>query len=192
MPQPFSDFTSSSIYEGEILDPLPFLFPDESHLYTSDASGSQTASVTDIDFLRPQQLPLIPDCLTRVGPDKHKRYVLYSNSEMERDTFVDWWLKIDYGMKKRINWDTRHQSDCWKQFEQVADTKTGKPAVMCKHCGAILEHPASCRHGTSSMNKHLKGVLCRKSMAKKPNIKQLMENAVGSNNTSIFSFKGLH
>lgn len=96
---------------------------------------------------------------------------------MERDAFVSWWLQTDYGMKKRINWDTRHQSACWKQIDQVADAKTGKPAVMCNQCIAVLDHPANCRHGTSSMNKHIKGVNCRK-VARKPNIKQALDHAV--------------
>lgn len=80
-------------------------------------------------------------------------------------------------MEKRINWDTKHQSDCWKQFDQVADAKTGKPAVMCNQCIAALDHPVNCLHGTSSMNKHIKGVNCRKA-ARKPNIKQALDHVV--------------
>jgi hypothetical protein len=180
MSQLLSNIPSSSIYEGDTSDPFHFCFPDESHLSIPEPSGSQTASVTGLDLPRPQLKqppPPIPDILQRVGPDRYKAYVLYPHDAMPRDAFVTWWLKTDYGMEKRINWDTNHQSECWKQFEQVADAKTGKPAVMCKQCVAVLEHPATCRHGTSSMNKHIKGVNCRKA-TKRPNIKQALENAV--------------
>jgi hypothetical protein len=55
---------------------------------------------------------------------------------------------------------------------------------MCKVCAAILEYPALCRHGTSSMNKHVKGPTYRRS-TKRPSIKQMIEDAVSSISLSI-------
>ena len=39
--------------------------------------------------------------------------------------------------------------------------------------GSVLDHPGGGRGGTSSMNKHIEGVNCRKA-ARKPEIKQMM------------------
>jgi hypothetical protein len=178
----FSDLPSSSVHEGDTSDPFYFGFPPDSQLFTPENLASQTASVINSDFTQPLPTPPIPDGLQRVGPDRHRQYVLYTT--MSRDAFVAWWLMTEYGTRKRINWGTNHQSECWKQFEQVADIKTGKPMVMCKVCAAILEHPALCRHGTSSMNKHIKGPACRRS-TKRPSIKQMMEDAVSSISLSV-------
>ena len=180
MSRHFSNPPSSSACEGDTSDSFYSHFPNNSQLYTPESSGSQDAIVANSDIsetlLSP---PPIPSFLHRVGPDQNQGYVLYTHkyNEMERDAFVAWWLGTDYGTKKRINWDTRHQSDCWKQFDQVAEVKTGRPAVMCNQCIAVLDHPANSRHGTSSMNKHMKGVNCRKA-SRKPNIKQALNHAV--------------
>ena len=173
-PSEVSDIYPSSIYEGE-----PCLyFSEDTQLFTPEPSGSQQTlhSASDSVFVRPQPPPSIPDTLQRVGPTKTKGYVLYT--EMSRDAFIEWWLKTDFGRQKRINWDGRHQAGCWKHFEQVADGKTGKPNVMSIQCNKILDHPANSHFGTSTMNRHIKGVNCRKSLTKRPNIKHLMENAV--------------
>lgn len=174
----FSDIYSSSAYEVDTTDNLQFPFSEDGQLYTPDPLGSQQtlSSVPDPDFLRPPPPPPIPDTLQLVGPDRTKGYILYSN--MSKDDFVTWWLRTDFGKGRRNHWDSIHQSDCWKHFEQVADKKTGKPAVMCNQCGKILDHPANGRTGTSSMNKHIRGVNCRRAASKKPNIKHLMANAV--------------
>lgn len=182
MSLPFSDLPSS-IYEGDPSDPFHFSLPIDSQ-FTPEISESQTASVVNSEFTQPLPPPPIPDCLQRVGPDRYRQYVLYTT--MSGDAFVAWWLKTEYGMKKRTNWDINHSSECWKQFDQVADIKTGKPMVMCKVCVATLQHPALCRHGTSSINKHLKGPTCRKS-TKRPSIKQMIEDAVSQ--LSVYSIQ---
>jgi hypothetical protein len=166
----FSEVYLSSIYEGDPIDNLQFCFPNASE------SRQTLNSIPDSDFLRPPSPPLIPDTLTRVGPDRAKSFVLYS--DMTKDAFVTWWLRTDYGNKKRCHWDGRHQADCWQSFEQVADARTGKPGVMCKSCNKILDHPANGHFGTSSMNKHIKGVNCRRAATRRPNIKQILEHAV--------------
>jgi hypothetical protein len=97
---------------------------------------------------------------------------------MSKDEFVAWWLLTDFGKKKRVHWDSRHQANYWKQFEQVTHGKTGKPGVICVKCNAVLDHPSNGHYGTSSMNKYIKGVNCQRSASKKPNIKQLMQHIV--------------
>jgi hypothetical protein len=169
----FSDLYSSIYEEDQCLH-----LPNDAQLFTPESSGSQqaAASVSNSVFVRPQPLPPIPDILQRVGPTKTKGYILYT--DMSKEAFVEWWLQTDFGKKKRIHWDGRHQAECWQHFEQIADGKTGRPGVMCKQCSKVLDHPANGHTGTSSMNKHIKGVNCRKSLTKRPNIKQLIENAV--------------
>lgn len=166
--------------------------PNGTQLFTpGESSGSQVTgqqtiiSESDSVFVRPQ-IPLpIPDTLQHVGPTKTKGYILYT--DMSKAAFVEWWLQTDFGKKKQIHWDGRHQANCWQHFQQVADGKTGRPGVMCKQCGKILDYPANGHTGTSSMNKHSKGVNCRKSLTTRPNIKQLMENAVCLNSPDMVS-----
>lgn len=181
-----ADGFSSSIYDGDI-DNLTFLPPENSHLlYTSELSVSQqTINSFDQEFLRPSAPLTIPLSLTRVGPDRRKGYVLYEN--MTHSDWVDWWLQTDLGKQSRIRWDSKHHSEVWSQFDQVANASDGAPKVMCKRCGQILEHPQSLcagttmRHGTSSMNKHLKGINCRNSTKNKTQISgitQFIQTAV--------------
>jgi hypothetical protein len=174
----FSDIHSSSAYEGDPLDTLHFSFSNETQSRTPDPSGSQrTLDLgSDSSFLTPLPIPSIPDTLTRVGPGRTKPFILYS--DMSKDEFVAWWLNTEFGKKKKINWSYQHTASCWSQFDQVADGKTGKPGAMCNQCHKVLEHPANCRSGTSSLNKHIAGPTCRKSSSKKPNIKQLLAKAV--------------
>ncbi|EED14180.1 conserved hypothetical protein [Talaromyces stipitatus ATCC 10500] len=173
----FSDIYSSSAYEGDTLDPFYFSFSNETQSSTPDPTGSQGTldSGSDSGFLTPLPILSIPDILTRVGPGRTKTFVLYS--DMSKDEFVAWWLNTEFGKKKKINWSYQHIASCWSQFDQVADGKTGKPGAMCNQCFKVLEHPAYCRSGTSSLNKHISGPTCRKSSSKKPNIKQLLAKA---------------
>jgi hypothetical protein len=174
----FSAIYSSSAYEGDPIDTLHLCFPNETQLCTPGPSGSQQTfdSVYNSGSLTPLPSPPIPNTLTRVGPGRVKSFVLYS--DMSKDEFVAWWLSTEFGKKKRINWGYQHTADCWSHFNQVADIKTGKPGAMCSHCHKILEHPANCRSGTTSLNKHIAGPTCRKSTSKKPDIKQLLAKAV--------------
>lgn len=182
-----SDSLSSSIYDSNI-DNIAYLPSDAPQLLTSDLSSSQqTFDSFDPEFLRPRPPPLIPSSLTRVGPDRRKAYVLYD--EMVYTDWVDWWLQTDFGKQSKIRWDSKHQSDVWKAFHQVANGSDGAPKVMCKRCGQILEHPqtlcqgTNMRHGTSTMNKHLKGINCRKatrSSARKSDITRFMRATVSS------------
>ena len=101
--------------------------------------------------------------------------------------FVDWWLKTGYGRSKQnLNWDispTKRRADCWKGFQQVANTKDGKPGVMCKRCRTVLAHPATNHTGTSTMQKHLDGPRCRQRVPKQAlqgtsSVHQLLSDAV--------------
>lgn len=107
MPQ-ISDVYHSSSYSGDVPD-LNFLSSDDRLL---DLPYSQEAlnSVSDVDFLRSQTPPLIPSSLDRVGLDRRKLFVLYT--DIANDDFVKWWLQTDFGKKKRIRWEiSRYQSD---------------------------------------------------------------------------------
>lgn len=176
----FSNAYPSSLYEGDHLDNFGYLPSDGQQLHTPDPSYSQQTfdSVPELDLIQPSQPPHIPDSLQQVGPDRKKLYLLWT--QMANDEFVAWWLKTDFGSKKQRNiFESRHQSDCWKHFDQVATIKDGTPKVMCKRCAAILDHPANGHRGTSSLNKHYtSGVNCRKTGARGPNIKQLIRDGV--------------
>lgn len=75
---------------------------------------------------------------------------------------MEWWLKTEYGAKKRIRWESpRRSSTIWDSFDQVAQISDGKAKLMCKKCGGILDHPHNNEHGTSTMARHLKGSQCR-------------------------------
>jgi hypothetical protein len=178
MPQISNAYHSSS-YGGDVPD-LNFL-PSDDRLLDLPFSQETLNSVSEVDFLRSQTPPLIPSSLDRVGPDRRKLFVLYT--DMANDEFVKWWLQTDFGKKKRIRWETsRHQSDIWQYFEQVAASGDGAPKIMCKRCHKVLEHPQISRNGTSTMRTHIKGVTCQQTMgnkgALKQDIKRLMQDAV--------------
>lgn len=169
-----SDPFCSSVYGGPPSDYLEYIADNPPiQLYSPVPSGSQQA----LDVL--PESPKAPDCLPRICPDRIRTYLPYSQ-EMG-DEFVRWWLQTDFGKKKRIAWDTKRDAQCWKNFDQVALEKNGKPGVMCQQCRKVLDHPMLAHTGTSSMNKHYNGFNCRKAMktaGQKPNIKLAMEHAV--------------
>jgi hypothetical protein len=179
-----SDAYPSSILDAESLrslDCIHFDLTQDFRFHTPDPSSSRQAlpSASDSDFTRLALLeppPLIPEDLRRVGPDRTKAYVLYS--DMTRDKFVSWWLETGYGKGKRINWEAKRNAKCWEQFDQVAHRVTGKPGVICNQCNAILDHPATRHSGTSSLNKHMNGPGCRKSLGKQTNILRALQQAV--------------
>lgn len=161
-----SDIFPSSIYDDT--ESIQYLRSEHPQLFTPDPSSSQkTLDLLDSDFLRPQPPQTIPSSFQRVGPTRRKGYLLYNI--MMHSEWVDWWIETDYGKISKIRWDAAHQSEHWKQFDQVADAVTGQPKVMCRRCGIILEHPSSflrpggkTRHGTSTLMKHLQTNGCQK------------------------------
>lgn len=162
-----SDPISQSIYSDSI-DPLlseSFSF----ELELSEPTGSQ---LTEPNITQ----PLLPPSIQRIR-DRKQQWALWT--EMTKAEFIEWWLTTQYGTKpeaKRIRWDkTGFQSHVWSQFDQIAHINTGKPKVICKKCGVILEHPIS--NGTSAMGRHQKNGLCQRK-TKQTNIKYLMEKAV--------------
>lgn len=167
-----SDVYPSSVIEGVGIDELQYLIPDDTP-FTSPFLSSQPTFDTTLDT--PRRVPLAPESLTRIKPDRVNQFLLYED-KMSKE-FVTWWPQTDYGRKKRINWGGRHQPNCWDGFEQVAYTKDGKPGVMCTRCRKVLDHPATGHTGTSSMHKHLKGPQCQKRTGK-PSIHRLLVQAV--------------
>lgn len=161
-----SDIFPSSIYDDT--ESIQYLTSGYPQLFTPDLSSSQkTLDPLESDFLRPQPPQSIPSSFQRVGPNRRKDYVLYNN--IMHSEWVDWWLETDCGKISKIRWDAAHQSECWKEFDQVADATTGQPKVMCRRCGIILEHPSSLlrpggktRYGTSTLMKHLQTNGCQK------------------------------
>ncbi|RJE18368.1 hypothetical protein PHISCL_09299 [Aspergillus sclerotialis] len=95
---------------------------------------------------------------------------------MTKNDFVRWWLQTDFGQKKPIRWDSRHQSEIWTHFDQVATAKDGTPKVMCKRCKRVFDH-LQFGNGTSAMLKYMKGRGCQKG-AKTPDIREFTRTAV--------------
>jgi hypothetical protein len=176
----FSDNYPSSIYEDTPLDTFPFLSSDGPQSFIPDASyGQQTpASTPDTESTQPPVPPSIPNSLERVGPEKQKNYLLWT--EMVNDEFVVWWQKTEFGSRMKRNiFENKRQAECWKHFHQVASIQDGYPKVMCKTCGKILNHPANGHRGTSSMNKHFsQGVNCRRVAPRSQDIRRLMQEGV--------------
>lgn len=172
----FSDTQPSSFCDVDIIDNIHLPLSDDltaEPFFSQQTVNSATSSTTD---LFAQSCLIIPSCLQKICPDRINTYVLYSN--MAKDDYVQWWLQTDFGRKKKIRWDARHQAEVWKQFEQVANANNGAPKVICKQCKAVLDHPGI-GNGTSAMIKHTKGQGCQRS-GKPGDIKQFMRNAVSS------------
>lgn len=190
---------SSSIYDGD-LDNFTYLSSDNVQILTPDPSISQrTEESSDPEFLQPSLPPAIPPSLDRVGSDHRKLWILYK--EMVHNDWVSWWLETDFGKKSNIKWSSSHSSPVWDNFHQVAHSSNGAPKVMCKRCGAILEHPYTevegkkkgkptvddagpktkkNIHGLGAMTKHPHTVSCLKAgPAGKSDIKKFLVKAVG-------------
>ena len=99
----FSDNYPSSIFEDNPLDNFTFLPSDSPQPFIPDALYSQQTpnSTPDVDFARPPLPPSIPDTLERVGPEKQKNYILWT--EMVNNEFVVWWLKTDFRSRMKRN-----------------------------------------------------------------------------------------
>lgn len=171
------------MYESDAIDNFSCLQSDDQQSYTPDVSSSQQliASATDLGFVRPLS---IPSSLERVGPDRKKSWILYS--DMSKDDFITWWLETHFGGtqvdRKKVHWDgAKHHSDIWAHFDQVAHYTSGEPKVMCRNCGKILHHPNYTSNGTNSLRRHWKSDGCQKATnkaARQPNIQKLMQDAV--------------
>jgi hypothetical protein len=55
---------------------------------------------------------------------------------MVKDEYLKWWLQTDYGRKKFVRWDSRHQAEVWKHFDQVAKLSDGIP----RSCASDARH----------------------------------------------------
>ncbi|KAJ5253812.1 uncharacterized protein N7525_007394 [Penicillium rubens] len=197
-----SDIYSSSVYEGGSSERFPYPIPDDSFMLDPPSSQRTLTSVTDTELIQP---PPIPIALERVGPDRHKSFVLYT--EMSKDDFLHWWLQTEQGSKqgslqvnaddsenvKKLHWDgTGNTSDIWTRFKQIAHYTSGLPKVMCERCGKVLEHPNWSSNGTHSLRRHWEGPKCQKSGAKankQPHIRQLIKDSASHtrDNTIYFS-----
>ncbi|KAJ5556553.1 hypothetical protein N7494_000468 [Penicillium frequentans] len=175
---------ASSSFEGLPLDALQYLTPDDTRSQPESQSHlpseSQLDSVPDLPDLLGNQVrsragPRAPDTLTRIKPDSINAYIVFT-TDMSAE-FVKWWLRTDFGKKKRLNWEVSRRADCWTGFQQVAHAKDGKPGVICNRCRTVLSHPATNHTGNSSMQKHLDGPKCRQRITKKGNIQQLLSDA---------------
>ena len=63
--------------------------------------------------------------------------------------------------KKRMAWGgNNHCSPVWKDFIEIALLPIGNPHVCCKHCHALLTHPAPHCFGTKGMSHHLQSNKC--------------------------------
>lgn len=78
-----SDIYSSSVYEGGSSERFPYPIPDDSFMLDPPSSQRTLTSVTDTELIQP---PPIPIALERVGPDRHKSFVLYT--EISKDDFL--------------------------------------------------------------------------------------------------------
>ncbi|KAJ5300236.1 hypothetical protein N7508_007519 [Penicillium antarcticum] len=176
-----SDAGPSNRYE-EHLDSLPYLSSDPIQSFTPDLNYRHQTNTPAPLFEVPQPIS-DPESLRRVGPDRKKIYVLYN--DMSKEQFIAWWLQTQYatveGNGKRINWKSKHSSEVWDNFDQVAHQLTGEAKVMCRRCGKVLPHPQEKGDGTNSMKRHLGSNSCRRvtsDQSQQQGIQQSFEFAV--------------
>jgi hypothetical protein len=110
-----SDVYASSSFDGVQLDALQYLVPDDSlsqrESQSQLLSESQFGSVPDLpDLPTHRSRPQAPDTLTRIKPDRINEYIVFTTTMTAE--FIQWWLKTDFGKKKRINWDMNRRAEC--------------------------------------------------------------------------------
>ena len=82
------------------------------------------------------------------------------------EEFNNWWSTTQSAVKlqekkKRVAWGgDNHCSPVWKDFVEIALLPIGNPHVCCKHCHALLTHPAPHCFGTKGMSHHLQSNKC--------------------------------
>ena len=179
-----------SQHDESLID--PDILQSDDFLDFSSQAGPTVASFSECSLppIRSVFTIRAPQSLRRVGKHLQKYWILFNeditdhNMETSRKSFVEWWLKTEFGKKeslqKSIQWQGKHKtSNVWDHFDQVAHEKTGEPKVMCRHCQTVLIHPSYRRAGTSPMKTHLKSTACVKpSGSKKQDISQLLQNMV--------------
>lgn len=161
----FSLFPDAGPSSVPASDPPDRYYPesDDLQLFTPILSCSEQtiASAPESEFLQPVYAPL---SLQRVGPDRKKSFVLYS--EMSKNEFINWWLQTQNGsqpdLQRRIRWNAKRISDAWKHFDQVAHHISGELMIMCRLCGVTLPHLNRTANGTNTMKRHPEIEKCRK------------------------------
>lgn len=180
----------ASQYAESFID--PDILQSDDFLDFPSQAGRTTTSFSDYSLppIRHRDTVRAPESLRRVGKHLQKHWILFNDNltdpdmESSRNSFVEWWLKTEFGEKedlqKSIQWQSKQKtSDVWGCFDQVAHEKTGEPKVMCRRCQAVLVHPSHRRAGTSPMKIHMKSIICAKpSGSKKQGIDQLLQNMV--------------
>ena len=149
---------------------------EDNPLFTpTTPSESQTCSNLELHLPPP-----VPSSLRR-STDRKKAWVIFD--EMDKKAFLDWWFKTQFGstedIQRQIKWDGKKlNTELWSDFSHVAHYQTGEPKVMCNSCGNTLNHPNYQSTGTSTIKKHQAS--CKKAQlhGKRPNIQQLLQNAV--------------
>ena len=82
------------------------------------------------------------------------------------EEFNNWWSTTQSAVKlqekkKRVAWGgDNYHSPVWKDFVEIALLPIGNPHVCCKHCCALLTHPAPHCFGTKDMSHHLQSNKC--------------------------------
>lgn len=107
-----------------------------------------------------------PSHLRHLESDE-RRWIAFETEH--QDDFFSWWRETEYGRQlvargiSKIRWSsTSHHSPVWAHFDQVADSWSGRPKVMCRSCATLLDHPHYKSHGPSAMAKHRGSQYCRK------------------------------
>ncbi|KAJ5522371.1 hypothetical protein N7527_006486 [Penicillium freii] len=97
--------------------------------------------------------------LTRFAPDRR---------DWENE-FLSWWLETDYGQQLTNNGKYKFRWSVESRSLKVVELRSSRPKVVCRSYLTPLNHPYYLYHksyGTSTMGKHLKSNLCRRSVEK--------------------------
>jgi hypothetical protein len=107
------------MYEAESLDTPSYPPSDSLQDFTAEARSASQQTLTSTTATSLPKLPSLPDFLERVGPDRIKEWVIYS--EMTQTDFLSWWFDTQFRAKRGIRWDGHgHYSGVWKDFDMVA------------------------------------------------------------------------
>lgn len=147
---------------------MPTQFNDISGPSLSQLESSPSESPLQSDLVLTGQSPLPPDNLCRT---KCNTIVLWDSER--RDVFQSWYTTTPYyayvqspnsDPKYKSPWDntSARRSDLWKHFDEGAETRQGRPKVICKLCGQVMAHPSYQGGTTTNLFRHLKSDTCKK------------------------------
>lgn len=109
---------------------------------------------------------------------KSNNFIVFPQEKQDRSYFTQWWHRTAWPRRvekkqarskngktlKLLTWGSEKRSaSLWRQFDEIACERDGRPMLRCTVCLAHIAHPTPSDNGTGSMQKHVYSKPCKQS-----------------------------